>query len=295
MRKEETLSYKSFIKELNKDLKSSTKTHQELNNHFKNYLNKFVTPFTLSKWHISLDLNLKKHQICILAHSSNPIRALAMIEIRPDITNLKYPNLRYIFRKISFKRLEEDQILLEPVSKSHHDLYTEKRGFWCVLETEKPLPCIDIYNLSSANRTVLFKLYCEYIYGMENYPEDSSLIITRAEQFDIKNYPTPAWTRSSEKHKKSKIEELQSRKKQKIIHDNANAPPPPPKHKPEEEEEDFPILEIEPFDKAVNPEPIPEVKATTIDPDKFLETFRRYELEEAANILMEMPIDSILI
>lgn len=295
MRKEETLSYKSFIKELNKDLKSNTKTHQELNNHFKNYLNKFVTPFTLSKWQISLDLNLKKNQICILAHSSNPIRALAMIEIRPDVNNLKYPNLRYIFRKISFKRLEEDQILLEPVSKSHHDLYTEKRGFWCVLETEKPLPCIDIYNLSNANRTVLFKLYCEYIYGMENYPDDSSLIITRAEQFDIKNYPTPAWTRSSEKHKKSKIEELQSRKKQKVMHDNINTPPPPPKNKQEEEDEDFPILEIEPFDKAINPEPIPEVKATTIDPDKFLETFRRYELEEAANILMEMPIDSVLI
>jgi hypothetical protein len=290
-------SYEKIIKELNKKLKAKENySDAAVNEQFQKFLNKFVYPQGCFDWEMSLDLELKQYQICVLAHSKNPERCLAMIDFVPKTKKVANPKLKYIFRKITFTAADKDSIRLEPESKTCACLYTEKRGFWFVLNTKTSPLIVDVYNCKD-HRDLLYAMYKKYVHGMENEPANLQLIVTGYEQFDIKNYPTVEWKQSTEWKKKVDSENVIVKRKskhQKISKSNddestSKAPPPPPV-KAEMTDEYFGIkLDIPPYVHE-NPRTAP-FEPSTIDSDAFLESIvADNKLMEALDALTEMDV-----
>jgi hypothetical protein len=290
---EQTPAWDKYIKVLNRLLKAckdDKEKQDEAEKKINSFLDDFVRPFSSDPWTLSLVPDLKPYQICVLAHSCNPVRCIAMMEPHPHIQKLKRKHLTWVFRKITFCGSDKDSIRCDPVSKTQQSLYAEKRGFWVILNL-KPDIISNVYE-DNSKRAVIFELYQKYVAGMEQCPENESLMRNRGEQFDLKNYPTKEWKESVERRKQSTAVETNKKKKQKTSHGEIKENG----HVSKSEANQIPVY----GDSApVNAGIIPEYKhndaedkvfvPTTVAHDTFLDLFLQHEKAlDAAKALFDL-------
>lgn len=294
---EKSAQYSKFIKALNQLLKACKNNpdgEAAVEQKLVDFEKQFVLPYSTDPWIIALNLNLKKYQICVLAHSCKPVRCIAMIEPNMNADKLKRSALTWVFRKITFAEDNKDSIKLDPISKTQHSLYAEKRGFWVILNV-KPEIISNVYE-DVSKRAEIFNLYKTYVKGMEICPANESLMKGYGEQFNLKEYPTKEWSDSVLYNSQSKTINSNRKKKQKLSRDDNKENIPPSHEEPHRAPVTDPPLNVaniaayrpEAHDKEVFP-------PTTVTADTFLDLFIQHEKAlEAAMALSELGKDETL-
>lgn len=234
--------YQTFVTPLNKLVKQHAKglaTRSQVDELFEKFLDEFVRPYTRAPFTLSLGLKLQVNQVCVLANSTRSERCIGLIDSKIHDDQCR-DGLVYTFRKISFKTDKKESIEWEAKTKNRHCIFSEKKGFWLFLPTGDPI--VSPITTSIAQHGKVLELYNKYVRGMEVAPADESLIVTRAEQFDL-TYPTPEWAASVRENQEAKVSSTKPKKKRKA----ESTPKGPAPKKTNMSKKDYKALEIEMF------------------------------------------------
>lgn len=204
----------SIIMSLNDALKSANQGSADGKTKFISEIQQFALKRSMLSGHHWLsvpDERWVNNAVVIMAHSSDPIRAIAVLTHSTLLDKIIIDPFRITFQKTSFHSnsndTSKDKVSIDPISKNPQRLYSSKRGFWLVLEESFNNTIIwpNVKHVKLSTHPDIFNrmknLWKTYIEGINILPlkEYREICPQRPhfmkEQYLLEQYPNSEWVK----------------------------------------------------------------------------------------------------